>query len=255
LKFRFLEAFVATPFFRGLVLFLILLNAVILGLETYPTIQKDIGGELDALDRAILVLFTIELVIRFLAAPSAKAYFTNGWMLFDILIVGAGYIPASSFISVARLFRIVRLFHAMSVMPRLQRIVAALLHSLPSLSNVIVLMAMLTYVYAIVGTFVFGPIAPNHFGSLHESMLTLFTVITLEAWVGVMEEVRAQAPWAWVYFVSYIVLGTFVLLNFFVGFIVNSLQSGLDDAKEDELKQIKEALARIEQRLNDRKLA
>ncbi len=136
----------------------------------------------------------------------------------------------------------------MSVLPTLQTLVTALLKSLPSLGHIVVLLGLLIYVYAAIGTSLFGHISPRYFGSLHQSVLTLFSVITLEGWVTIMDEVLPQLPAAWIYFVTFILFGTFVALNFFVGVIVGNLQSASAEEKDDILE-IRESLRRLEARL------
>ena len=183
--------------------------------------------------------------MRFLATEPKRVFFRSGWNVFDLVIVAAGFLPSSEFVTVARLFRILRVLRAVSVMPDLQRVVAALLRSLPSLSHIVVLLALLMYVYAAVGTSLFGDVAPKSFGTLHKSVLTLFSVITLEGWVSVMDEVLPHMPAAWIYFVTFILFGTFVALNFFVGVIVNNLQTVASEERDD-LAEIRGALARLE---------
>jgi len=242
-----IASIVESAHFHRLVLALILLNAVIVGLETYDEVRRHYGAVLYLADRIILYLFALELALR-LAAAGAGAFFRSGWNIFDLAIVAASFLPASQFFTVARLFRILRVLRAVSVMPDLQRLVAALLRSLPSLGHIGALLALLIYVYAAVGTSLFGPYAPEHFGTLHQSVLTLFSVITLEGWIEVMESVLPHAPMAWIYFISFILLGTFVAMNFFVGVIVNNLQSAAIEERDD-LGEIRAALARVEARL------
>lgn len=243
-----IASMVDAPEFRHGVTALILINAVIVGLETYPEIKTGYGGFLEAADRVVLYLFTAELALRFFAAAPRAGFFRSGWNLFDLVIVALGYLPSSEFFTVARLFRIVRVLRAVTVVPNLQRVVAALLLSLPSLGHIAALLGLLIYVYAAIGTSLFGAVAPQYFGTLHRSVLTLFAVITLEGWVGVMDEVLPHLPGAWLYFVTFILLGTFVALNFFVGVIVNNLQSVAIDEGND-LAEIRATLARLEARL------
>jgi voltage-gated sodium channel len=245
---RGIASIVESPQFRHAVTTLILLNAIIVGLETYPEVQATYGNVLQIADRIILWLFTVELALRFFAATPRLAFFHSGWNIFDLVIVALGYMPSSEFFTVARLFRILRVLRAVSVIPDLQKVVGALLLSLPSLGHIAALLALLIYVYAAIGTSLFGDFAPKYFGSLHESVLTLFSVITLEGWVGVMDEVLPHMPGAWIYFVTFILLGTFVALNFFVGVIVNNLQSVAIEERDD-LAEIRRALARLEARL------
>jgi voltage-gated sodium channel len=248
LRFNRIGLLTESPLFRRVVTTFILLNAIVVGLETYPEIRANYGESLEVADTTILYLFVLELILRFLAAKPHVAFFRSGWNIFDLIIVAAGFVPSSEFFTVARLFRIFRVLRAVSVMPDLQRVVAALLRSLPSLGHIVILLALLMYVYAAVGTSLFAEAAPKYFGTLHQSVLTLFSVITLEGWVTVMEEVLEDMPFAWIYFVTFILFGTFVALNFFVGVIVNNLQSvGIEE--RDDLAEIRDALARLEARL------
>jgi voltage-gated sodium channel len=245
---RNVASIVESPQFRHAVTSLILLNAIIVGLETYEEVRATYRDVLQRADRIILYLFTVELLLRFFAARPPLAFFRSGWNIFDLAIVALGFLPSSQFFTVARLFRIIRVLRAISVIPDLQKVVGALLLSLPSLGHIAALLALLIYVYGAVGTSLFGAFAPNHFGTLHQSVLTLFSVITLEGWVGVMDEVLPHMPAAWIYFVTFILLGTFVALNFFVGVIVNNLQSVAIEERDD-LAEIRRALARLEARL------
>jgi len=234
--------------FRRVVITLILLNAIIVGLDTYPQIHASYGNIFHVTDRIILYLFSLELVLRFLGTNPHLAFFRSGWNLFDLIIVGVSYLPSSEFFTVARLFRILRALRTVSVSPDLQKVVNALLRSLPALGHILVLLALLMYVYAAIGTSLFGQIAPRFFGSLHQSVLTLFSIITLEGWVTVMDEVVPQMPAAWIYFVTFILFGTFVALNFVVGVIVNNLQA-VEIEQRDDIAEIRKTLARVEAQL------
>jgi voltage-gated sodium channel len=245
---RRIASIVESPQFRHAVTALILLNAIIVGLETYAEVRAAYGDVLQIADRIILYLFAVELALRFFAAKPPLAFFRSGWNIFDLAIVAVGFLPSSEFFTVARLFRIIRVLRAVSVMPDLQKVVGALLLSLPSLGHIAALLGLLIYVYGAVGTSLFGDFAPKYFGTLHQSVLTLFSVITLEGWVTVMDEVLPHMPAAWIYFVTFILLGTFVALNFFVGVIVNNLQSVAIDERDD-LAEIRKSLARLEARL------
>jgi voltage-gated sodium channel len=242
------EPIVESKLFHRGVIALIFLNAIIVGLETYPYMQANYGQLLDLADHTILYLFTLELVLRFFATERSRDFFRSGWNMFDLVIVAVSFLPASEFFTVARLFRVLRVLRAISVLPDLQRLVAALLRSLPSLGHITLLLVLLIYVYAAIGTSFFAALSPQYFGSLHRSVLTLFGVITLEGWVSLMEELLPQMPWAWLYFVTFILAGTFVALNFFVGIIVNNLQSVTLEENSD-LAEIRKSLVRLEDRL------
>jgi voltage-gated sodium channel len=234
--------------FRRIVIILIVVNAIIVGLDTYPQIHAAYGNILSLADRIILYVFSLELILRFLGSNPPVAFFRSGWNLFDLIIVGVSFLPSSQFFTVARLFRILRALRTVSVLPDLQKVVTALLRSLPSLGHILILLALLMYVYAAIGTSLFGEIAPKYFSSLHQSVLTLFSVITLEGWITVMDEVLPQMPGAWIYFVSFILFATFVAMNFFVGVIVNNLQA-VEIEERDDIAEIRKALARVEAQL------
>ncbi len=146
--------------FRRVVITLIVINAIIVGLDTYPYIHATYGQSLWLVDRIILYVFALELVLRFLASNPPAAFFRSGWNLFD-LIIGGLLSALIAFLTVARLFRILRALRTVSVMPDLQRLVTALLRSLPALGHILILLALLMYVYAAIGTSLFGEITPN----------------------------------------------------------------------------------------------
>jgi voltage-gated sodium channel len=246
-----IDSITNSALFRRVVITLILLNAIIVGLDTYPQIHAAYGKIFHLMDRIILYLFSLELVLRFLGSKPPGAFFRSGWNLFDLIIVGVSYLPSSEFFTVARLFRILRALRTVSVSPDLQKVVTALLRSLPALGHILILLALLMYVYAAIGTSLFGQISPKFFGSLHQSVLTLFSIITLEGWITVMDEVIPQMPAAWIYFVTFILFGTFVALNFVVGVIVNNLQA-VEIEQRDDIAEIRKALARVEAQLQSR---
>jgi voltage-gated sodium channel len=249
-----IDSITGSTLFRRVVIALILLNAIIVGLDTYSQIHARYGEILRLADRIILYAFTLELILRFLGSHPRLAFFRSGWNLFDLIIVGVAYLPASEFFTVARLFRILRALRTVSVSPDLQKVVNALLRSLPALGHILILLALLMYVYAAIGTSLFGQIAPKFFGTLHQSVLTLFSIITLEGWVTVMDEVVPQMPAAWIYFVTFILFGTFVALNFMVGVIVNNLQA-VEIEQRDDIAEIRKTLERMEAQLQSNQSA
>ncbi len=204
---------------------LIFLNAVIVGLETYPQLYKAYKYWFYYSELVILWLFTGEIILRILATRPWHRFFGDGWNLFDFGIVLSGHLfVGAHFVVVLRLLRVLRVLRAVTVFPSMQRIVAALLRTIPTIGSIIMLMGLVFYVFAVIGTVLFAPIAPEYFGTLHQSMLTLFQVVTLESWAsGVMRPINAEVQWAWVYFVSFIVIGTFIIVNLFIGVIVNNI--------------------------------
>lgn len=232
--------------FRRLILALILVNAAAIGLETYPSIYERFGWFLTGLDRFILRVFTAEIFLRLAAARPKREFFRDPWQWFDVVVIGAGYLPESDFLTVFRLLRVLRVMRTFTVMPRLQKIVQILFTSLPALGHVLILLGLLFYVYGTAGTFLYGSVAPQHFGTLGRSLLTLFQVMTLEGWTGIMNPILRYEPYCPLYFISFIFAATFFSLNAVIGILMNNLQD-LDESKEvDELRA---ALARIEAKL------
>ena len=232
--------------FNALVTTVILISAVIVGLETYPEIMAEHGNLLHRLDKLILSFFVLELGIR-LGAYGKRwwLFFAKGWNLFDFSIVAVCLLPIhAEYFVVMRLFRIFRILRLVTVLPRLQVLVGALLNSIPSIGYIALLLTILFYVYGAMGVMLFGGNDPVHFGNIAKAMLSLFQVITLEGWVEILyiqmlgstaygyeafKDVVPTNPEAMpilaaVYFVSFILLGTMIVLNLFVGVILNAIE-------------------------------
>lgn len=242
-----LQNFVDSKGFRRTIMALILINAVSIGLETYPAIQTRFGDLLSLIDGAILRLFTAEIFVRLAAASPKRRFFRDPWQWFDIIVISAGYLPESDFLTVFRLLRVLRVLRTVTVLPGLQKIVEIIFTSLPALGNVLVVLGLLFYVYGTTGTYLYGHISPEHFGSLDRSLLTLFEVMTLEGWAGVMHHIMKVEPRCWVYFISFIFAATFFSLNAVIGILMNNLKS-LEES--DEIADLQEALTRIEAKLD-----
>lgn len=224
--------------FEPFMIALILVNAVLIGLETSPSLVAGYEGWLHAGNDIILGVFIVEAVLKIVAvAPRWGLYFRSGWNLFDLSVIAFSLIPATGeFALVARLVRILRVLRLVSAVPQLRLIVATLVRSIPSMGHVILLMSILFYIYAITGFHLFAEVDAEHWGSLGAALLTLFQMVTLEGWVDVMETAMEATPYAWLYFVSFVLLGTFVVLNLFIAVVINNLeQSKLEQL--DELRQ------------------
>jgi len=206
---------------------LILCNAIILGLETFPPIMEQYGTVLKALDAIILAIFVIELLLR-MAAHGFK-FFKDPWSLFDFAVVAIALIPASGPLAVLRTLRVLRVLRILTLMPSMRKVVHGLISALPGLSSVIMLMALIFYVSAVVATGLFGEQFPQWFGNLGETGYTLFQVMTLESWsMGIARPVLEAYPFAWVFFVIFILVTTFTMLNLFIAVIVNATQAEHD---------------------------
>ncbi len=239
-----LQAFVERPVVQNAILWLIVVNAVTLGLETSPTVMAAAGPVLIALDRAILAVFVVEIGLR-LAAYGWR-FFRDPWSLFDFTVVAIALIPASGQFSVLRSLRILRALRLISTVPRMRRVVTALLSAIPGLGAIIALLCLIFYVSAVIATKLFGASFPDWFGTIGESLYSLFQIMTLESWsMGIVRPVLEVYPLAWLFFVPFILITTFTTLNLFIAVIVNAMQAEHDrdvEAAEAEAKGERSAL-------------
>ena len=211
---------------------LIVVNAVTLGLETSPEWLSRHGGLLHAIDGVALSVFVAELLAR--VAVYRGRFFHDPWRVFDFVVVGIALLPAAGAFSVLRALRILRVLRLVSLVPSMRSVVGALLKALPGMASIIGLLALVLYVSAVLATKLFGPIAPQYFGSLGPSLFTLFQVMTVEGWPDIAREVMVQAPQAWIFFVSYLLIATFMVLNLFIAVVVNAMQSQVSADLKDE---------------------
>ena len=222
------------PFMIGLILF----NALLIGLETSREFVERYDGWLNVANDAILVVFIIEAVLKITAvAPRWSLYFRSGWNLFDLAVIVFSLIPATGeFALVARLVRVLRVLRLISAVPQLRLIVATLVRSIPSMGHVILLMSVIFYIYAVTGYHLFSRHDTEHWGTLGAALLTLFQMVTLEGWVELMEQGMKAHSWAWIYFVSFVLVGTFVVLNLFIAVVINNLET----SKLEQLEELNE---------------
>ena len=208
--------------FQRFIIWMIVLNAITLGLETSPTVMDHVGGVLHAADRVILAIFVVELVCRLYAY--GWRFFTDSWNVFDFIIVGISLLPASGPLAVLRSLRILRVLRLISAVPAMRRVVAGLLAAVPGMASIGALLGLIIYVAAVMATKLFGGISPEYFGDLGTTLFTLFQTMTGEAWPDIAREVMAQAPLAWIFFVVYILISSFAVLNLFIAVIVNGME-------------------------------
>ena len=217
-------SFVEGRLFQTFVMGLIIANAVTLGLETVPSIMTDYGDALRLFDKAVLAVFVVEILGKLVYRR--WRFFLDGWNIFDFVIVGIALIPASGPLTVLRSLRVLRAFRLLSVVPSMRRVVQALLSAIPGIGSVGLLILLIFYVSAVIATKVFGPAFPEWFGNIGASMYTLFQVMTLESWsMGIARPVLEQFPLAWIFFVPFILVTSFTVLNLFIGIIVDAMQS------------------------------
>ena len=255
---------VSSNWFEYFIIAVIIVNGIILGLETSSTISRLYGDWLYLGNDIALGVFIVEAALKMLALwPRPQRYFRDGWNVFDFSIIVFALVPATGqFAMIARLARLLRVVRLISAIRDLRLIVAALVRSIPSVGHVMMLMSIVAYIYAIMGHQLFHEHDPEHWGTLGRSLLTLFNITTLDNWTQIMNAAMEQHPWAWIYFVSFVVVGTFVVINLFIAIIINSLddakrsnlQEGLEPVSHQdivrELRATQETLKRLEERLN-----
>ena len=245
--------------FSRFILTLILINAVLLGMETSASLMAQYGPLLLTLDKVLLSVFVVELLLRIYAYRAA--FFKDAWSLFDLAVVAIALIPASGPLSVLRSLRVLRVLRVLSIVPSMKRVVSALLGSLPGLASIAMVLVLIYYVFAVIATKIFGGAFPEWFGTIGASFYTLFQVMTLESWsMGISRPVMEVYPFAWIFFVPFILVATFTMLNLFIAIIVNTMQTFSDEehaleraldkqAKDNEQQQMHEELKAIRQEL------
>lgn len=219
-----LAASIEAPHAQSLIIALILVNAVILGLETSPAVMANWGGLLMRLDQAILAVFVIELVIRLVA--HGWRFFRDPWSVFDFIVIAIALLPATGPFAVLRALRVLRVLRLLTMVPNMRRVVGGLLAAIPGLASVFGILSIIFYVASVIATKLFGAQFPEWFGSLGSSAYTLFQVMTLESWsMGIARPVIEAFPQAWIFFVLFILISTFTMLNLFIAVIVNAIQA------------------------------
>lgn len=250
---------VEKQWFGRFILTLILINAVLLGMETSASLMAQYGPILLGLDKLLLGVFVIEILLRIFAYRGA--FFKDPWSIFDLAVVAIALIPASGPLSVLRSLRVLRVLRVLSMVPSMKRVVSALLGSLPGLASIAMVLVLIYYVFAVIATKIFGSAFPEWFGNIGASFYTLFQVMTLESWsMGISRPVMEVYPYAWVFFVPFILVATFTMLNLFIAIIVNTMQTFTEEehalareqdkqAQEQEQLQMHEELKAIRQEL------
>jgi voltage-gated sodium channel len=210
--------------FQNSVIVVILANAVIMGLETAPEVMRRVGSLLLALNGLFQAIFVVEITIRLAAYwPRPLRFFREGWNVFDFLVVAVSLLPASgSFANVARLARVLRVGRLVSVAPELRLIIGTMLKSIPSMAHVILLLSVLLYIYGVLGYHLFGAADPARWGSLPAAIWSLFKILTLEGWIDIFDASGASRG-GWLFYVSFIFLAVFVVVNLFIAVVINNL--------------------------------
>ncbi|MDZ7842261.1 MAG: ion transporter [Gammaproteobacteria bacterium] len=210
--------------FQNVIIVLIAVNAVTLGLETSDTAMARAGGVILVADRILLSIFAAEILARIMA--HGLRFFRDPWSIFDFLVVSVAVVPVTENFSVLRALRVLRVLRLASAVPRMRRVVEALMAALPGLGSVVAILGLIFYVAGVMATKLFGDAFPQWFGTLGHSVYSLFQIMTLESWsMGIVRPVMEVFPYAWAFFVTFILISTFTMLNLFIAVVVNAMQS------------------------------
>jgi voltage-gated sodium channel len=256
-----LASWVESPRVQYSIVVLIVINAITLGLETSATVMAHAGSWLLALDNFVLGVFVVEISIKLYA--HRWHFFRDPWNVFDFIIISVALIPASGPLAVLRALRILRVLRLISMVPRLRFVVESLLHAIPGIASIAGLLVLLYYVFAVMATGLFGTDHPAWFGSIGRSMYTLFQIMTLESWsMGIVRPVMETHAYAWLFFIPFILIATFTMLNLFIAIIVNTMQTmhekthareqaAIEDAVHHQGSSLEEQLKALHQELRE----
>ncbi len=225
---RFVQRIVESEITRRAIIIVIIVNAIVLGLETSPTVMSSAGGLLRWLDTIALSIFVIEIVLKFFVYR--LSFFRDPWNIFDFVIVAVSLAPVAEGFSVLRALRTLRAFRLISAVPSMRLVMQALLQAIPGMAAVVALLLLVFYVTSVMATKLFGADFHTWFGTVGRSAYSLFQIMTLESWsMGIVRPVMELYPWAWAFFVPFILVVTFAVLNLFIAIIVNSMHDAASD--------------------------
>ncbi|MEM0900220.1 MAG: ion transporter [Pseudomonadota bacterium] len=256
-----LRSFVESKAFERFVISIIILNAITLGFETSKTVMATFGPVLLAIDRLVLWFFVVELVMKFIVYR--LDFFKSPWRIFDFIIVAIALMPTTGAFSVLRALRILRVLRLVSVVPSMRRVIGGLLAALPGMGSIVLLLGLVFYVFSVMATKLFGSGIGaceaysgrceefvQWFGTLGGSAYSLFQIMTLESWsMGIVRPVMEVFPWAWAFFIPFILCTTFTVLNLFIGVVVSAMQAEHDEAADDARQSLREEQTAILQEL------
>lgn len=232
-----------SKYFRNFIITLIVINSIIFGLETSDKIMENYGETLQMIDEIILFIFVIEILLRLLIYR--LRFFLSPWNNFDFGIVALALLSSAGIFSALRTLRILRVLRLLSVVPTLRKVVVGLLSAIPGIISVLSIMAIFFYIFAVIGTHLFGDYFPDWFGSLGKTMFTLFQIMTLESWsMSIVRPIMDIYPYSWIFFVLYILVTTFTMLNLFIAIIVNAMHDESNSYNQQKNEDLKKAFSK-----------
>jgi voltage-gated sodium channel len=227
--------------FQAFIFGVIVFNAIVLGLDTYDELSDDYGELLTVLNDACLGVFVVEVAVRISAyGRRPQDFFKEGWNVFDFVVIGAAFLPGlrqnATLLRLVRLLRVVRL---VSVLPELRVLIAGMGRALPPIGSMGVLALLFLYVYGMLGWILFGDEIPERWGNIGEAMLTLFTVFTLEGWNDVLYQAQEVHPWSWIFFVSFVLLASLLIINILIAIIINAMEEAREAETREDLERMR----------------
>nr|PZM89212.1 MAG: ion transporter [Thermocrispum agreste] len=232
---------VGTPLFPTVNIRVILFNGIPSGVGTAESIMAGRGDLLHVLDKIVLAIFVAELVAKLVAF--GPRFFSDGWNVFDLVVVVIALVPASGPFAVLRALRVLRVLRLISAVPAMRKVVSGLLSAIPGMASIVALLGLVLFVSAVMATNLFRDVAPQYFGDLGTSLFALFQIMTGESWPDIADAVMAEMPLAWIFFVIYILISTFAVLNLFIAVVVNAMEAQLREEMHQEGEQHHQELA------------
>lgn len=225
---------VESKLFQNFIISLIVINGITMGMETSKDIMAQYGNILHLFDKTVITIFTIEIILRIYV--HRVSFFKDPWSLFDFTIVAISLVPASSGFEIFRILRVLRLFRLITVVPQMRKIVMALVSVIPGMVSIAALLILFFYIFAIMATNLYSETFPQWFGTLGESFYTLFQVMTLESWsMGIVRPIMEQHPYAWMFFIPFIFIATFIMINLIIAVVVDAMGE-LQNSDRQEIK-------------------
>lgn len=232
-----LAAWLETSMVKNFILVVIIVNAITLGLGTSSWVAEETGPLLAIFDKIVIGIFVLEMVLKLHAYR--MTFFKSAWNLFDLAIVIISLVPSSTGLSVLRGLRVIRAMRVLSAVPQMRDVIKALLDALPGMGAVVILLSIVFYIFAVMATILYGATFPQWFGSVGGSLYSLFQVMTLESWsMGIVRPVMEVHPYAWAFFIPFIICTAFAVLNLFIGLLVNTMQAAVEEAQDAEMERM-----------------
>jgi len=253
-----ISSLVRSSLFQNFIIGIIIINGITMGLETSKPIMEEFGNLINIFDKVVITIFTIEILMRIYV--HRISFFKDGWSLFDFFIVAISLVPSSAGFEILRILRVLRLFRLVTVIPQMRKIVLALVSVIPGMMSIAGLLVLLFYIFAIMSVQLFGDTFPEWFGTLGESFYTLFQIMTLESWsMGIARPIMEVHPYAWTFFVPFIFVVTFIMINLIIAIVVDAMNeikdldnSALieeihtnDDNTQDEIKKLRDEIGEL----------